>query len=108
MSEAVERRNYLYESNAALVSVLSRQLGQAEHPDAKAMLEQAADDLRKAYVDLRVAQDAVLFACMGEQQPERFHFRFDFLRQEVEVTWEEQDAGMTTPNGSRDCSRARG
>ena len=89
MSEAVERRNYLYESNAALVSVLSRELANPENPDVKAMLEKASNDFRKAYVDLRIAQEAAINACMGVDRPEQFSFKFDFLKQEVEVTWEE-------------------
>lgn len=88
MSEAVERRNYLYESNAALVSILSRELANSDNPDAKAMLEKASDDFRKAYVDLRIAQESVINMCMGENRPEKFDFKFDFLKQEVEITWE--------------------
>lgn len=83
-SSLVERLNYIWQSEKMLVEVLSRQLGDSRIPEAKAMLEDACAQCKRAYLALRVAQDEVLAVHLGQQHGE-VHFAFDFLRREVTV-----------------------
>ena len=45
-SLTVERLSYIYESNKAVATILSRELADAENPDAKEMLREVCNSCR--------------------------------------------------------------
>ena len=83
----VERLSYIFESNRAMVSILARELANAENPDAKEMLESAKEDCKRAFLELRVAQDAVLDAYFSGKRPDDVRFKFNFPEREVTCEW---------------------
>lgn len=83
----VERLNYIFESNRAMVSILARELANSENPDAKEMLQEAKEDCKRALLELRVAQDAVLDAHFSGKRPDDVHFKFNFPEREVTCEW---------------------
>lgn len=86
-SELVERLNLIYQSNANLVAILSRELRDAACPDTKAMLEDACAECKRSFAELRIAQDAVLDRYFEGPRAEEIRFAFDFRTQEVRVEW---------------------
>lgn len=83
----IERLNYIYQSHRAMVSVLAREFGKNPAPEAKAMLEDYCQDCQRAFIELRVAQDAVLAHKFPDGKPDKLRFVFRFDRQEVECKW---------------------
>lgn len=86
-SLTIERLSYIYESNRAVAEILSRELANAENPDAKDMLHEVCLSCRNSYLALRVAQDAVLSTLIEDFYSKRVEFTFDFKAQEVHCKW---------------------
>ena len=86
-SLTVERLSYIYESNKAVATILSRELANAENPDAKEMLREVRNSCRASFLKMRVAQDAVLSALIEDFYSKRVEFTFDFKAQEVHCKW---------------------
>lgn len=83
----VERLNYIFESNRAMVSILARELADAENATAKEMLLTEKENCKRALLELRVAQDAVLDAKFAGHRPDNVQFKFDFPNREVTCRW---------------------
>lgn len=83
----VERLNYIFESNRAMVSILARELADAENATAKEMLLTEKENCKRAFLELRVAQDAVLDAKFAGHRPDNVQFKFDFPNREVTCRW---------------------
>ena len=83
----VERLNYVCQSNKALVSILARELNEPHDKDMIAMLKDASDAYRRSYIELQVAQNAVLNAHIDGPRIDDVHFVFDFKHQEVRCSW---------------------
>ena len=79
----VERLNYIFESNRAMVAILARELAGAENTTAKEMLLEEKESCKRAFLELRVAQDAVLDAKFSGH----IQFKFDFTNREVTCQW---------------------
>ncbi len=87
-SEMVERYNYIFQSNKALVSILAREFADSQNPIVKSMLETYCADCKKSYLELCVAHDAVLDKYLEISRFENeVHFSFDFVNQEVNCEW---------------------
>lgn len=83
----VERLNYIFESSRAMVSILARELADAENATAKEMLLAEKESCKRAFLELRVAQDAVLDAKFAGHRPDNVQFKFDFPNREVTCRW---------------------
>ena len=87
-SEMVERYNYIFQSNQALVSILAREFASTQNPTVKSMLQDYCDECKKAYLELCVAHDAVLDKYLEVSRSDNeVHFSFDFINQEVHCKW---------------------
>ena len=86
-SLTVERLSYIYESNKAVATILSRELADAENPDAKEMLREVCNSCRASFLEMRVAQDTVLSSRIDDFYSKRVEFAFDFKAQEVRCKW---------------------
>ena len=86
-SLTVERLSYIYESNKAVATILSRELADAENPDAKEMLRVVCNSCRASFLEMRVAQDTVLSSRIDDFYSKRVEFAFDFKAQEVRCKW---------------------
>lgn len=86
-SLTVERLSYIYESNKAVATILSRELVNAENPDAKEMLREVCNSCRASFLEMRVAQDMVLSSRIDDFYSKRVEFAFDFKAQEVRCKW---------------------
>ena len=81
-SLTVERLSYIYESNKAVATILSRELA-----DAKEMLREVCNSCRASFLEMRVAQDMVLSSRIDDFYSKRVEFAFDFKAQEVHCKW---------------------
>ena len=86
-SLTIERLSYIYESNRAVAEILSRELANAENPDAKDMLREVCTSCRASFLALRVAQDSVLSSRIEGFYSKRVNYAFDFDAREVRCTW---------------------
>ena len=86
-SLTVERLSYIYESNKAVATILSRELADAENPDSKEMLREVCNSCRASFLEMRVAQDMVLSSRIDDFYSKRVEFAFDFKAQEVHCKW---------------------
>lgn len=86
-SNLVERLFYIHASYQAYVSVLAREMAKSASPEARKMLEDYTKEGQKAFIEMRVAQDAVLSGKFPDGKPDGLSFTFHFDRDEVTCSW---------------------
>lgn len=86
-SRLIERLFYIHASYQAYVSVLAREMAKSSNPDARKMLEDYTKEAQKAFIEMRVAQDAVLSGKFPDGKPDNLSYTFHFDRQEVACSW---------------------
>lgn len=62
-------------------------IADAENATAKEMLLTEKENCKRAFLELRVAQDAVLDAKFAGHRPDNVQFKFDFPNREVTCRW---------------------
>lgn len=83
----IERLFYIHASYQAYVSVLAREMAESASPEARKMLEDYTKEAQKAFIELRVAQNAVLSGKFPDGKPDDISFTFHFDRDEVTCSW---------------------
>jgi hypothetical protein len=86
---SVESRFYTCKSCENLLNILSRQLRGCNNSDAKEILLGAEDDYKKASIDLNLVQSAIIEKYFGSNKSNDTIINFDFITNEVTMTWQE-------------------
>ena len=88
-STCIERLYYIYRSCSNLVSILCKDLKDANHnPECVQVLKSACNDCKQSYIELSLAQKILLNDFFDNNIPEQLKYEFNFERQEVKCVYE--------------------